>query len=376
MAQRRLLELGAIFTRLGVTAFGGPAAHVALMRRELVERREWEDDQTFTDLVGITALLPGPNSTELAIELGRRRAGTAGLLTAGVAFIAPAATIVGLLAWAYVEHGSTPRVDDLRYGLLPVVVGLIGHATWKLAATAASTVFHAVLAAAALGLYLADVHELAILAGAAVLGGLWGNRSRLSSATPLLLPLSLRLGETAPANGDLALATMFWTFLRIGALLFGSGYVLIAFLDAELVERLGVLTPPQLLDAVTIGQITPGPVFTTATFVGYLLHGLPGAVVATIAIFLPAFVLIAALGRFVEPLLRNQAVRPVLDGLNAGAVGLLGGAGIHLADDGVVDGLTATMAIATTASLLRTGVNPTWLIAAGAAIGGVRAVVG
>ena len=186
------------------------------------------------------------------------------------------------------------------------MVGLIGHATWKLAATAARTVFHAVLAAAALGLYLADVHELAILAGSGSGRGRVGEPHRLSSAAPLLLPLSLRLGDAAPANGDLALATVFWTFLRIGALLFGSGYVLIAFLDAELVERLGVLTPTQLLDAVTIGQITPGPVFTTATFVGYLLHGLPGAVVATVAIFLPAFVLIAVLGRFVEPLLRNQ----------------------------------------------------------------------
>jgi len=375
MAQRRLLELAAIFTRLGITAFGGPAAHVALMRRELVEHRGWEDEQTFTDLVGLTALLPGPNSTELAIELGRRRAGTAGLLTAGVAFIAPAATMVGLLAWAYTEHGDTPRVDDLRYGILPVVVGLIAHATWKLAATAAHTTLHVLLAVAALALFVADVHELAILAGAAVLGGLWGNRARLGSASPALLPLSLRLGDAVPAAGDLGLLQLFWTFLRIGALLFGSGYVLIAFLDAELVERLGVLTPTQLLDAITIGQITPGPVFTTATFVGYLLAGAAGAVVATVAIFLPAFVLIAALGRYVEPVLRNDAVRPVLDGLNAGAVGLIAGAGLDLADEGVVDGLTAGFALATLGLLLRTRLSPTWLIAVGAALGGIRAAV-
>jgi chromate transporter len=380
VAATRLGELTALFARLGVTAFGGPAAHVALMHREVVERRRWEDEQTFIDLVGLTALLPGPNSTELAIELGRRRAGTPGLVAAGVAFIVPAAVIVGFLAWAYTEYGDTPEAVDLRYGILPVVVGIIAHATWKLGSTAARTPLLLAVATGGLALFLAGVHELVVLALGALVVGAWGNRQRLPPVTPALLPLlPLRLGGTgsATSGGDeLGLVQLFWSFLRIGALLFGSGYVIVAFLDAELVERLGVLTPTELLDAVTIGQVTPGPVFTTATFIGYLLAGPAGAVVATVAIFLPAFLLILALGRYVEPLLRQPTVRPVLDGLNAAAVGLIAGAAIRLADAGISDPLTAGLALGALLLLLRTAISPTWLIAGGALVALGRIVLG
>ncbi len=376
----RLGELARLFARLGVTAFGGPAAHVAMMHREVVERRRWEEEQTFVDLVGLTALLPGPNSTELAIELGRRRAGTAGLLTAGVSFILPAALIVGGLAWAYTEYGDTPAAVDLRYGILPVVVGIIAHATWKLGSTAARTPALLAVAVAALALFLLGVNELAVLALGAAAVGLWGNRRRLPPVTPALLPLLPvqlgGLGLAGTSRDDVGLVQLFWSFLRIGGLLFGSGYVIVAFLEAELVERLGVLTPTELLDAVTVGQVTPGPVFTTATFIGYLLAGLPGAVVATVAIFLPSFLLILALGRYVEPLLRQPAVRPVLDGLNAAAVGLIAGAAVRLGDAGISDALTAVLALGTLALLLRTAINPTWLIAGGAAVAVARIVLG
>lgn len=371
--ERRLLgEVAGVFLRLGATAFGGPAAHVALMRRELVDRRGWETEQTFVDLVGLTSLLPGPNSTELAIELGRRRAGRLGLVVAGAAFIVPAALIVGVIAWAYERYGARPAVVDLRDGLLPVVVAIVAHATWKLGRTAVTGPLTAVLAVGAAVLFLLDGSELLLLA----VGGLVAfvvhhvRRPPPLAAWPLLLLGGPSTSEGAGASvGELGLAELWWSFLRIGATLFGSGYVLVAFLDAEYVQRLGVLTPQHLVDAVAVGQVTPGPVFTTATFVGYLTSGVGGAVVASIAIFLPAFLLVAALGSLIERQLRRPAVRATLDGINAAAVGLIAGVTVTLVDDGIESVVAVAMAVVALAVLLRTTLNPTWLVVAGAILG-------
>ena len=373
-----MAEVARLFAVLGATAFGGPAAHVAMMRREFVERRGWEDEQTFVDLVGLTALLPGPNSTELAIEMGRRRAGTAGLVAAGVAFVVPAALLVGAIAAAYERYGTTPAADDLRGGILPVVVAIVAHATWALGRTAVRGPLTAVIAVAAFAAQLAGVHELVILAVGAAAGGLWAARGRLATGASSVLLVTLPAALAAPATvsrggGDpgesVGLAQLAWSFLRIGATLFGSGYVIVAFLEAEFVDRLGALTPTELLDAVTVGQVTPGPVFTTATFVGYVTDGPWGAAVATVAIFLPAFLLIAALGRFVGPALRSPTARPLLDGLNAAAVGLIAAAAVGLADDGITSALGVALAVVALALLLRTKLNATWLVLAGALLG-------
>ena len=370
MDRARTIEVARVFGSLGATAFGGPAAHVALMRSELVDRRRWVDETTFLDLVGVTALLPGPNSTELAIELGRRRAGTAGLLAAGIAFIAPAAIMVTALAWAYTEYGTTEGISDLRYGILPVVAAIVAHAAYKLGRTAVRSPLTAIVGVGATCAYLADVNELVILGVGAAVVGLWGNRHRVTDKMPMVLPWAMAtLPATAGTGAEVGLARLFGTFLKIGALLFGSGYVVVAFIEAEFVERLGVLSTEQVADAVAVGQVTPGPLFTTATFVGYLLHGIPGAIVATVAIFLPAFALVALLGRFIAPALRRPAVRPVLDGLNAASVGLILGVAIDLADQGLNDLLTIAIAVVSLGALLATKLNPTWLIAGGLLVG-------
>lgn len=375
MRGSRVAEVATVFVWLGATAFGGPAAHIGLMHRELVERRRWVEESTFLDLVGITALLPGPNSTELAIELGRRRAGTTGLVAAGVAFITPAAVMVGLLAWAYTRYTDTAGIADVRYGILPVVVAVIAHATWQLGRRAVTGPLTGVVALGAAGAFLAGVHELLILVIGAAATGLWVNRHRLARGTAALVPWGLAGAPSPVTTSDLGLLGLFGSFLRIGALLFGSGYVIVAFLRAEFVERLGLITAQQLLDAVAIGQVTPGPLFTTATFVGYLVHGPAGAVVATVAIFLPAFVLIAALGRFIGPLLRSRVARPVLDGVNAASVGLIAGVAGQLAGDAVVDVLTGAAAVGALAVLLSTKVSATWLLLAGVGVGLLHAVV-
>ncbi|MGH8999283.1 MAG: chromate efflux transporter [Acidimicrobiia bacterium] len=361
----RLTEIALLFGRLGATAFGGPAAHIALMRREVIERRRWESEQTFLDLIGLTALLPGPSSTEMAIELGRRRAGRPGLVVAGMSFILPAAAIVGTLAWLYERYGTTAAADDLRRGILPVVVVIVAQAVWKLGGAAFGGALTAVVAGAACGAFLAGVNELVIIAAGAILTYAAAHPSLMGGHGLFALPLA----QAASAAGDTGLVQLFWSFLRIGATLFGSGYVIVAYVDAEFVDRLGVLTSQQLLDAVSIGQVTPGPLFTTATFVGFLTGGAVGAAVASVAIFLPAFLLVAALGGTLDRVIRHPATRAAFDGLNAAAVGLIAGVCIELAGDGISDALGVVLATAAALVLLSTRLNPTWLVGAGAVAG-------
>ncbi|WP_261376603.1 chromate efflux transporter [Nocardioides sp. J9] len=365
-------EVGGLFLRLGTIAFGGPAAHVALMREELVRRREWVSDQRFADLMGATNLVPGPNSTELAIHLGHERAGWRGLLLAGAAFILPAALMVTGLAWAYVEYGGTPAVDGLLYGVVPVVVGIIAWALAGLGRTVLASPWLVVLAGAALAAYLLGANELVVLAAGAVVAVLaHGLRSVTDRQHALVLPLLAGTPVFTDPTGS-QLAQLFLTMLKIGAVLYGSGYVILAFLEGDFVDRLGWVSHQQVLDAASVGQVTPGPVFTTATFLGYVVAGLPGAVLATVAIFLPSFVFVALLTRLATWLRSRAWTSALLDGVNATALALMAGVSLELGRSALVDPLTVGLAVATVVLLWRTRLNSAWFIAAGALVGVVR----
>jgi chromate transporter len=361
----RLRELLVVFGTLGAIGFGGPAAHVGLMRREVVERRGWLTDQRMLDLVGITNLIPGPNSTELAMLIGRLRAGPAGLVVAGLAFVVPAATIVLAVAWAYVAYGTTPTGQALLYGIKPVVLAIIAAALIAFARTALTRPLRIAVAVAAALLWGVGVNELLLLAaGAVVVAG-----ARVGTAHPWTAA-ALAL----PAAGVAGLASVnLWTlavvFLKAGALLYGSGYVLLAFLRADLVERLGWLTDAQLLDAVAIGQVTPGPLFTTATFVGYVLAGIPGALVATVAIFLPAFILVGLVGPLADRVRDRPLTAGLLDGVNAAALGLMAAVSIQLGVSAIRDPLTVGLLLFSGVLLWWGRISSLALVAGGAAVG-------
>ncbi|HET8905448.1 MAG TPA: chromate efflux transporter [Ktedonobacterales bacterium] len=382
----RLGEVARLFLRLGFTAFGGPVAHIAMMRQEFVQRRQWISDQRFVDLIGIVNLIPGPSSTELAIYLGYLRAGVPGLLVAGVCFIGPAMLIVLALAWAYVTFGALPQTAWLLYGIVPVVIAIIAWALWGLGRTVLRQVFAVGWAVMLVALYLLGVNALLVLFGGgtlyAVALGLWrAVRTRRAHASPLL-PLLPGAGGVAAttvvasaASAPFSLLTLFLTFLKIGAVLYGSGYVLLAFLRADFVHGLGWLTDRQLLDAVAVGQVTPGPVFTTATFIGFIVGGWQGALVATLAIFLPSFLFIPLIHRVAGWLRRTPAVAGVLDGVNIAAVALMAGVTLQLAETALHDVLTWVLALVTLAMLPRFKFNSAWLILLGGAIGLIAHIV-
>jgi len=361
----RLSELARFFGRLSLIAFGGPAAHIALMHRELVDGRRWLTDPEFLDLVGASNAIPGPTSTEVAMYVGRRRAGLPGLVVAGLAFIAPAAMVVGVLAWIYVRYGTTPALDNSFEGVKPVVLAVVALAVVQLGRTAVKSVTLGLIGGTVLALYVAGVDEPVLLLAAAALAAVISRRPRLMAA-PFLLPALLAGGSRA---ADVDLARIAAVFLKVGALLFGSGYVLLAFLHRDLVQSGGFLSEDQLLDAIAVGQFTPGPLFTTATFVGYLLAGVPGALVATVAIFLPSFLMVAALEPVVARMRRSSTTAAALDGLNVAAVALMGGVTWVLARDAVVDVPTAVIAGVAGVVLLRWRLNAAWLMAAGAGWG-------
>jgi chromate transporter len=368
-------EVSRVFLKLGVIGFGGPAAHIALMREEVVRRRRWLAERDFLDLIGATNLIPGPNSTEMAIHLGFLRAGWCGLVAAGVLFILPAAVITGVFAWAYVRYGGVPQVDWVLYGVKPVIIAIVAQALWGLARTAVKGVLLAAVGLGVLGLYLAGLNEIALLFGGAVVGLLLeAVRRRPWRAAAAVLPVIAASASTVGAGtgttaAPFGLATLFLTFLKIGAVLYGSGYVLLAFLENDFVRRLGWLTDAQLLDAVAVGQFTPGPVFTTATFIGYLVGGVPGAAVATVGIFLPSFIFVAAITPLVPRLRRSPWASLALDGINVASLGLMAGVTWQLARAAIVDPVTALLAVATFAVLVRFEVNSAWLVAAGAVLG-------
>ncbi len=377
-----LTELALLFLKLGATAFGGPAAHVALMEDEVVRRRSWLTRQQFLDYVGATNLIPGPNSTELAIHIGHARAGWPGLLVAGVAFIVPATLLVGLAAWAYVTYGALPAVSGVLYGVKPVVIAVVVQALWGLGQSAVRSAWLAVLGGLAVCAVAAGVDELIVLAAAGLASGLAGRwlapraaAAAVAAASGAALPAGAMAAgaATGVAAVSVGLWPLFLVFAKIGSVLFGSGYVLLAFLRSDLVERLGWLTEAQLLDAVAVGQVTPGPVFTTATFVGYLLGGPVAAVVATVGIFLPAFVFVALSGPLVPRLRRSRVAGAVLDGVNVASLALMAVVAWDLGRAALVDLPTVAVAIGAGVALVRYRVNSTWLVVGGALVGWLSA---
>lgn len=357
--------------KLGVIGFGGPAAHIAMMRDEVVRRRGWLGDGEFAGLVGATNLIPGPNSTELAIHLGAHRAGLRGLVAAGVCFIAPAVAIVTVLAWLYERHGADAVIVDLRYGILPVIIAIVTHALVGLGRAALATGVHALIAAAALAAYLADVHELVVLVVAGAVSAWWPVRAGRSTPAAMF---GWPLVAVAPSNASLW--RLLLVFLEIGSILYGSGYVLLAFLQQRLVDDLGWLTSEQLLDAIAIGQVTPGPVFTTATFVGWQVDGPAGAAVATVGIFLPSFLLVALLGRIVPWMQARPSAKAFLAGVTAASLGLMGGVLVELTDTALSDVVTVVIAVVALGVLIRTRINSAWLVGAGVLIGVAHQLVG
>ncbi|GAA1615732.1 chromate efflux transporter [Catellatospora bangladeshensis] len=370
---RPLREVGSVFLKLGTIGFGGPAAHIAMMREEVVRRRGWTTDAHFLDLVGAVNLIPGPNSTELAIHLGYDRARWKGLVTAGVCFIAPAFLIVLALSWAYDRYGTTPAAANLLYGIKPVVVAIVIWALIGLLRTAVKDIVTATAAVAALAAYLLGVNELAVLA----VGGLLVTAARTRSAwwprggdgAMSVLPPALLAAPLLPDPTTGQLARLFLAFLKIGSVLYGSGYVLLAFLRGDFVQRLGWLTESQLLDAISIGQVTPGPVFTTATFIGYQIAGLPGAIAATLGVFLPSFLFVALLTRIVVKIRNRAWSAGFLDGVNATALALMAGVTVQLGRTALIDPLTVAVAAVTLILQWRAKSNTAWYIAGGAAIG-------
>lgn len=363
LARTSLTELALLFVRLGATAFGGPAVHVAIMQEEVVVRRKWLTEERFLDLLGATNLIPGPNSTEMAIHIGFERRRWAGLVVAGVAFIVPAMLITAALGWVYVRYGTVPSARWLLYGVKPVILGIVVQAILGLAPKAAKTGWLRALGVVAVAAYALGVHELAVLFGAGVLTMVAGRRSEGLSAFAPVVP-GLVVGALAPS-----LSSIFLVFLKIGSVLFGSGYVLLAFLRSDLVLRLHWLTEAQLLDAVAVGQITPGPVFTTATFVGWLLAGWAGALVATLGIFLPAFVFVAISGPLVPRLRRSPAASAFLDGVNVASLALMAVVTAQLARAALVDRWTIALGLVAAVLLVRFKVGATTLIALGAGAG-------
>jgi chromate transporter len=370
-------EVARLFLKLGLTAFGGPAAHIAMMRDEVVRRRQWLDDEKFLDLLGVANLIPGPSSTELAIFLGYLRAGPIGLLLGGVLFILPAMLLVLALAWAYVRFGSLPATGWLLYGIKPVVIGIVAHALWTLGRSGLKSIPAVGLSAAVLIAFLAGANPILLLLGSGVLVVVlrrmdrrWVRNTRSDlSVAPLAIPHATALAVKVGGGVAFSQGTLFLTFLKIGAVMFGGGYVLLAFVQRDFVQHLGWLSDQQVLDAVAVGQLTPGPLFSTATFIGYLTGGLTGAVIATVAIFLPSFIYVAIVFPWVAKLRESPLAGPFLDGVNAGALGLMAATTLALARAAVVDPFTACLALLAYIALARYRVNTAWLVLAGAVVG-------
>jgi chromate transporter len=373
-----LWELALLFLRLGTLAMGGPAAHIAMMEDEVVRRRRWMTHERFLDMLGVCNLIPGPNSTEMAIHIGQLRAGFAGLIVAGACFIIPAAAIVLVIAWMYVRFGTMPQAVGLLYGIKPVIIAVVLQALWGLGRTAIKSRLLAVLAIVALIASVLNVNDMIVLLGGGlVMLAIRAVEDRAEArATLAAIPVAARAsGAKGAALAAAAIAvpfsltTLFLFFLKVGAVLFGSGYVLLAFLRTDLVDRLRWLTEAQLLDAVAVGQITPGPVFTTATFIGYILGGFRGAVVATIGIFLPSFFFVSISGPLIPHLRRSPLAGAFLDGVNVGAWALMAAVTLFLARAAVIDLTTMLLAISSAVVLIRYRVNSAWLVLGGGLIG-------
>lgn len=375
-----LREIAGLFLKLGLTSFGGPAVHIAMMEDEVVARRQWLTRGQFMDLLGATNLIPGPNSTEMAIHIGHARAGWPGLIVAGVCFILPATLIVTALAWAYVRFGRLPETAGVLYAVKPVVFAIVAQALWRLGRAVVRTWLLAALALGAAAAAAAGVDEVAILAATGALVALIRHGRVPGTRAMIALPL-LQSGGTAAATmataatSAVGLWPLFLFFAKVGAVLFGSGYVLLAFLHTGLVLERGWLTEAQLLDAVAIGQVTPGPLSTTATFIGYVLAGGTGAAIATAGIFLPAFVFVALSAPLVPRLRRSPIAGAVLDGVSIASLALMAVVTVRLAAAAVAGLPAAALAIVSAILIFRFGVHSGWIVGAAAIAGWLSAMM-
>lgn len=386
-----LAALASLFVRLSLTAFGGPAAHIAMMEEEVVGRRQWLSRQTFLDLVGATNLIPGPNSTEMTMHVGQSRAGWPGLIVAGASFIVPAALITGVIAWFYVRYGALPQVESVLAGIRPVVIAIIAGAIWRLGRQATKSWKLLVIGLAVAAAGLLGFSEVLTLFLGGLVGMIWlrgraGLADRRGFVTAILLVLALLgvvtaillvgasaaglwAGTAAGQAEEPPLALLGGYFLFIGSVLYGSGYVLFAFLEGGLVNTLGWLTQQQLIDAIAVGQVTPGPVFSAATFIGYVIAGWPGAVVATVGIFLPSFIFVAALNPLVPKMRRSAWMAAFLDAITVSALGLMAAVCVQLGQSALVSWQAWILLAAALLISLRWNVNSALLVAGGAIAG-------
>ncbi len=370
-------EIALVFLKLGTIAFGGPAAHLAMMEEEFVQRRRWITHAEFLDRLAAANLIPGPSSTEVAIFVGQLKRGWRGLIVAGCCFIIPAAVIVSVIAWFYVRFGSLPKAEGVLHAIKPAVVAIVIQALGKLGRTGLRTIPLAVTAALAVALNVLGVGPVLVLVFAGVISAsVLATQNRLVSVAGLQnvvgLPKVLAWAMAVAAAGTafpVGLGRLFLSFLKVGSVVFGSGYVLLAFLQTEFVERLRWLTEKQLIDAVAVGQFTPGPLFTTATFIGYVIAGWAGAAVATVGIFLPGFVLVAVSGPLLPQLRRSRVAAAALDGVVAGSLALMAVVTWELGKASIVDWTTMAIFVVSLIALLRFRVNSAWVVAAAAAIG-------
>ncbi|AZZ37040.1 chromate transporter [Bdellovibrio sp. qaytius] len=355
--QVSLQEIALSFLKLGTTAFGGPAAHIAMMERDLVDKKQWLTKEEFLDLLAATNLIPGPNSTELAIHIGHKKAGWTGLIVAGICFILPAFLIVWAIAWFYIKFGSLPAFKAIFTATIPVIIAVIFQAVYSLSKSAVKNITHYTLAALSLAAYLFGVNELLILFAAALLNLLWREKRSFTG-------LSAFAAVANPTVNQLGLY-----FAKVGSVLFGSGYVLVAFLQNDLVHKYQWITQQQLIDAIAVGQFTPGPVFTTATFIGYLIAGNIGAITATVGIFLPAFIFVALSAPFIPRLRKSKRISYILDGLNVSSLSLMLGASFLLFSSSEFSYYFIIALIVSLFLLIRYKLNSAWLILAAALIG-------
>ncbi len=370
-ARRRVLEVAGLFLKLGTLSFGGPAAHIAFMEREVVGKRGWISREHFLDMLAVVNLVPGPNSTEMAIHIGYVHAGWAGLLAGGLAFLTPAALISLALAVAYQTWGRLPEGLALFYGMHPVVVAIVWVATYRLGRAAIKGWRDVVLGAACVTASLLGVHEVWVLLGSGLVGVLLAVPWRPTVALwlyPSLPVLTAALGIAAAWRPSRLVQAALY-FLRVGATLLGSGMVFYAYVQRDLVVRYAWISGQQLLDAITVGQMTPGPVLSSTTFIGYLIAGVPGALLSTAAIFLPSFLIVAAVGPWVPRLRKSARAHAFLDGVNVAVVALILVVSVSLLRAAVVDVWTALILLASLVALLRWRVDAWWLVLGGAMAG-------
>jgi chromate transporter len=371
----RLIPLVLSFLKLGFTAFGGPAAAYGMMRQEFVVKKKWVTEEVFLDFLGVANLVPGPNATELAILIGFTHAGWPGMILAGVCYILPAMLTVLVFAWAYVQFGTLPQLGGMLYGIKPVVVAIIISAMWGMLKPRRKDYLGLGVVLVVFVAYILGVNPILLLLGGGIVMGLIKYSQRSGDVFPLFLVWlyePIRVLQETTQTAQFSLVRLFWVFLKAGALMFGSGYVLLAFIHDDLVLRLGWLTDAQLVDAIAIGQVTPGPLSTTATFVGYVLGGVPAAILATVAMFLPSFIFVGVVFFAVTKLRESEPFTGLIDGINFAALGLMAGVTWEIAGTALVDPVTVGIALVALLLLLRYELGAPWLILGGAAVGLAR----